>query len=274
MFYKQSTLVNDMPPLDSYCFVKLSTKYNIKPNDLGLYVNLVDYDMMEAYIPLSELTKWKVNIQKIFRYDKTYPCIVHNIDKTNNFINLSYIKIKEPEHERLLKQFNFAERINNICELVNKDSSKKYNLLEQDMFNDSTIEELYTKILENPIKYFGEEHGKHIQSRITIELYESMKEFQLIICQEDGLNKLKLVLSKFQAYLEENNISGVVECVSSPIYCIRLKHDTLEEDYFTEIFHNFQEIIDSVNTKAIFNELTLKTYKEKTYREKLYDFNN
>ena len=271
MFYKQSTLINDMPPLDTYCFVKLSTKYNIKPNDLGLYVNLVDYDMIEAYVPLSELTKWKVNIQKIFKYDKVYPCIVHNIDKISKFINLSYIKIKEPERERLMEQFNYAERINNICEIVNKenkDSSNKYKLLEQYMFNDSSVEELYTSILENPIKYFDEEYGILIKSRIKIELYESMKEFQLIICQEDGLNKLKLVLSKLQLYLNENNIQGVVECVSSPIYCIRLKHDILQEDYFTEIFQKFQEIIDSINTKAIFNERELKTYKEKRY-----DFN-
>jgi translation initiation factor 2 alpha subunit (eIF-2alpha) len=265
MFYKQSTLVNDMPPLDSYCFVKLSTKYNIKPNDLGLYVNLVDYDMIEAYVPLSELTKWKVNIQKIFKYDTIYPCIVHNIDKTNKFINLSYIKIKEPERERLLDQYKYAERINNICEIVNKDSSKKYKLLEQYMFNDSSVQELYTDILQNPIKYFGEENGISIKSRIKIELYESMKEFQLIICEEDGLNKLKLIQSKFQNYLNENNISGLIECVCSPIYCIRLKHDILDNDYFTKIFQKFQEIIDSVNTKAIFNERELKTYKEKRY---------
>jgi translation initiation factor 2 alpha subunit (eIF-2alpha) len=268
MFYKQSTLVNDMPPLDTYCFVKLSTKYNIKPNDLGVYVNLVDYDMMEAYIPLSELTRWKVNIQKILKYDKVYPCIVHNIDTTNKFINLSYIKIKEPERERLMEQFNFAERIHNICEIINKDSSKKYKLLEQYMFDDKSVEELYTKILENPIKYFGEEYGIIIQSRIKIELYESMKEFQLIICQDDGLNKLKYILNKFQTYLNENNISGIVECVSSPVYCIRLKHDTLDEDYFTKIFQTFQEIIDSLNTKAIFSERDLNTYKQKRY-----DFN-
>lgn len=271
MFYKQSTLVNDMPPLDSYCFVKLSTKYNIKPNDLGLYVNLIDYNMMEAYVPLSELTKWKVNIQKIFKYDKVYPCIVHNIDTTNKFINLSYIKIKEPERERLMEQFNFAERINNICEIVNKENkenSQKYKLLEQYMFDDKSVEELYSKILENPIKYFGEEYGIMIQSRIKIELYESLKEFKLIICQENGLNKLKDILNKFQNYLNENNISGLVECVSSPIYCIRLKHDMIDENYFSEIFQNFQEIIESVNTKAIFNELELNTYKQKRY-----DFN-
>jgi translation initiation factor 2 alpha subunit (eIF-2alpha) len=265
MFYKQSTLVNDMCPIDTYCFVKLSTKYNIKPNDLGLYVNLVDYDMIEAYVPLSELTKWKVNIQKIFKYDKVYPCIVHNIDKTNKFINLSYFKIKEPERERLLEQFNYAERINNICELVNKNSSNNYKLLEQYMFNDKSVEELYNNILQNPKEYFGEEDSKIIQSKIKIELYESMKEFQLIICQEDGLNKLKNILKKFQTYLDENNISGLIECVSSPIYCIRLKHDILEEDYFTKIFQKLQEIIDSLNTKVIFNERELKTYKEKRY---------
>lgn len=265
MFYKQSTLINDLPPRDTYCFVKLSTKYNIKPNDLGIYVNLVDYDMMEAYIPLSELTKWKVNIQKIFRYDKIYPCIIHTIDTTNNFINLSYIKIKELERERLLEQFTYAQKLNEICEVANKNSSTKYSFLEQYMFNDSTIENLYKSVLENPIKYFSEETGEFIKSKIKIELYESLKHFKLIICQEDGLNKLKQILTLFQSYLNENNISGLIECISSPIYCIRIKHDTLDDDYFTNLFEKFQEIIDSVNMKVIFNELELKIYKEKHF---------
>ena len=33
-------------------------------------------------------------------------------------------------------------------------------LLEHHMFNDSSVEKLYKSILENPIKYFGEENGK------------------------------------------------------------------------------------------------------------------
>ena len=261
MFYKQSTLVNNLPPLDTYCFVKLSTKYNIKPNDLGLYVNLVDYDMMEAYIPLSELTKWKVNIQKIFKYDKIYPCIVNNIDKTNNFINLSFIKIKELERERLLEQFTYAQRIYELYKVINENNI----LLEHYMFNDSGVETLYKSILENPIKYFGEENGKIINARIKIELYESLKHFKLIICQEDGLNKLKNIISLFQSYLNENNINGLIECISSPIYCIRIKHDMLNETYFTDLFEKFQEIIDSSNIKVLLNELELKTYKEKHY---------
>jgi hypothetical protein len=74
-----------------------------------------------------------------------------------------------------------------------ENSPKKYKLFEQYMFDDKSIEELYTKVLENPIKYFGEEYGKIIESRIKIELYESMKEFQLIICQEDGRYNLQLM---------------------------------------------------------------------------------
>ena len=41
-------------------------------------------------------------------------------------------------------------------------TGSKYKLLEQDMFNDSTVEELYSKVLENPVKYFGEEYGNII----------------------------------------------------------------------------------------------------------------
>ena len=242
MFYNQDT---NIPQPDTICFVKLSTKYNIKSNDLGLYVNLVDYGMIEGYIPLTELTKWRVNIQKILKYDKIYPCIVHSIDK--EIVNLSYYRIKEEERERLLNQFEYAQRINSMCELV---KSKK--LIESHMYNDSSIEELYKLILENPELYFSSDVIDTIKSKITIEPYESLKEFKLIICEDDGINKLKKILGLFQEYIsntdniDKNNIMNCsIECVSSPIYAIRMKHLNIDESYITTIFNSLQEIIDN-----------------------------
>lgn len=257
MFYKETK-----PPLDSICFVKLAN-YNIKNTDLGVYVKLVDYDMIDGFIPLTEISKYQINYNRVFKFDKIYPCLVHSYEK--DLINLSFMRIKEKERERLQEQFVFAERINQLCETANKFSGENKKLLEHNMFNDSSVEQLYNNILENPINYFGNKAGMHLKEQIKSEPYESNKEFQLIICQEDGLNKLKFILNKFQEYITQNSFDGKIECVSSPIYAIRLKHIETEPEYLADIFDGFQKIIDDNNVKAMFKELELKTFKQKHY---------
>ena len=84
MYYN---LDNNLPPLDSICFVELA-EYNMKPTDLGVYVKLIDYDMRDGFISLTEVSKWKVNFSKIFKHGKIYPCTVFSYD--TNIINLSF----------------------------------------------------------------------------------------------------------------------------------------------------------------------------------------
>jgi translation initiation factor 2 alpha subunit (eIF-2alpha) len=266
MFYNQK---DTLPILNTVCFVKLAN-YNIKPNDLGIYVKLVDYDDMDGFIPLTEINKYKVSIQKFFKYDKVYPCLVSSHEK--NLINLSYMRIKEKERERLIEQFNFAEKINTITNLVNeynvKNDLKQIKLLESDMYENSEIETLFNEILENPAKYFGEKSIEPIKDRIKIEPSESLKEFQIIICQEDGLNILKKTLKLFQNHIDEisdnvNLIDAKIECISSPMYAIRLKHNETKPIILTEIFNKFEKILEINNINAILTEKDLKTYKQK-----------
>jgi translation initiation factor 2 alpha subunit (eIF-2alpha) len=261
MFYTQTK-----PPLDSICFVELAN-YNIKNTDLGIYVKLIDYNMIDGFIPLTEISKYQVNYQRLFKHDKVYPCLVHSYEK--DLINLSFMRIKEKERERLLEQFVFAQRINILCNTVYKFSDENIKLLENHMFNDSSVEELYNNILEDPVQYFGNKSGNHLKEKIKMEPYESHKEFQLIICQDDGLNKLKFILNKFEDYISGNSYDGKIECISSPIYAIRLKHIAPQPDYIADIFDNFQKIIDDNHVKALFKELELKTFKQKQYH-----FNN
>jgi translation initiation factor 2 alpha subunit (eIF-2alpha) len=259
MFYNQK---DTLPILNTVCFVKLAD-YNIKPNDLGIYVKLVDYDEIDGFIPLTEINKYKINLQKIFKYDKIYPCLVSSYEK--NLINLSYMRIKEKERERLIEQFNFAQKINTIYELVNENK-----MLESCMYDDSTMETLFYDILENPTKYFKEKSLEPIKNRIKIEPSESLKEFQLIICQEDGLHILKNTLNLFQSYIDEisennsNLINAKIECKSSPIYAIRFSHLENDTELYTEMFKKFESILEKNSINAILTENELITYKQKS----------
>lgn len=257
MFYNTK---DNIPPLDSICFVQLAN-YNIKPTDLGVYVKIIDYDMMEGFIPLTEISKYKINFQKVFKHDKIYPCIVFSYDK--HLINLSFFKIKEEQRSRLIREFVFANKINNIREFLKKNSFETSYLLEPTMYESLSVEKMFNEIVETPDKYFNQKESELIKTRINCEPNEAIKQFKLIVCQSDGLNKLKHALKLFQEYLSESKYEAKIECVSSPIYSIRLKYINLDDNFFEVIFKEFEQLLANNNIHSLVEQLKLNVYKEK-----------
>jgi translation initiation factor 2 alpha subunit (eIF-2alpha) len=262
MYYN---LKDNLPPLDSYCFVTLAD-YNIKSTDLGVYVKIVDYDMIEGFIPLTEISKYKINLQKLFKYGKIYPCTVFSYD--TNIINLSCIKIKEEIKEKLMEEFNYSTKINEIRDFLTSNKLKCPYFIQPymyDKYKEKTIEKLFNNILENPEKYFGKDEFELLKTKISFQPSESIYKFKLIVCDEDGITKLKLVLNLFNERLLNYNSESKIECISSPIYSIRSKHINLNENSFKLIFEDFKELILKNNITAIFEEDELIVYKQKKF---------
>ena len=137
MYYN---IPDNLPPMDSICFVELAD-YNMKPTDLGVYVKIIDYDSREAFIPLTEISKWKTNLQKIFKHGKIYPCSVFSYD--TKIINLSFMKIKEDKREGLLEQFTYAQKIIEIQIFLEEMGFKTDSLLDPSMYDDLSVKDLY-----------------------------------------------------------------------------------------------------------------------------------
>lgn len=262
MFYN-----NNVPPLESICFVKLDEKYNIKPKDLGIYVQLIDYNMKNGFIPLTEISKYEINLKKIFKHDKIYPCVVFSYD--TDLINLSFKKIKEENRNSLIREFVFANKINNITEYLKKNCSDTTSLLDPSMYNslsvEKSVEKYFNDILEYPEKYFNEKELNLIKTKIICEPNEANKEFKLIVCQSNGLNNLKKALNLFQEYLNECEYKAQIKCISSPIYSIVVKYFKLDDDFFEKIFEDFEKILKSNNINCLVEKLKLDVYKEKKF---------
>ena len=203
MFYN---LKDNLPPRDSICFVKLA-EYRMKPTDLGVYVKLIDYDMKDGFIPLTEISKWKCNLQKIFKQDKIYPCIVYSFDK--DLINLSFMKNKEDERERLLQQFQYAIKINNIHEDIIKNNLSETllePLLEPSMYDTDSVEKLYHKILENPAKFYNDKITNYIKSKIK-QLCGS-DEFKQLAPYNGPINLINYLKDKYSDSIFDYHMSN------------------------------------------------------------------
>lgn len=255
MFYNSNS-----PPVNSICFVQLAD-YRIKPNDMGVYVKLIEYDSIEGFIPLTEISKYKTNLQKIFKPDKIYPCIVFSNDE--KYVNLSFSRIKEEQRGKLIREFVYANKINNIRLLDSEKTTQ--SLLDPSMYDSLSVEKLYNQIVETPEKYFSGSLLEIVKSKIVFEPTEAIQKFKIIICQSDGLKKLKFALTLLQEILNKQypDLNGHIECVSSPIYSIRINF--FDEEVLKKIFTAFNESLLKNNIHSIFEESELTILKHKKF---------
>lgn len=182
-FYK-----NCLPIQNSIVFVKINKKIK---SDSGTYVNLIEYDNIEAFVPNTELDK-RVKVKepykhivtwsKNFKTNKIYPMVVTTISPpieptiNNQYtIDLSYKKVKPCERESYLEKCNIILKINKLAdefhEFTQIDKNIVYDMTirylfdnnndnESDTFNPMDFaEKIYNKILTTP-KYFIEKISK------------------------------------------------------------------------------------------------------------------
>jgi translation initiation factor 2 alpha subunit (eIF-2alpha) len=239
------------PKVNTYCFFKLSSR-RIKSDDIGIEVILVDYNNIEAFIPITEINRKKFNITTFFNLDTIYPGIVNSID--NKRIIISYSKIKEEKREKLLKNFEIQNKIFLMMTSI-KTKYSESNILNPITidFTDGNYDEIenqYQNILLKPDVITSDDIVKKyiIDNRKIIKpIYE--QHFIITILETNGIQILKNILT------EINDIYKV-KIISSPLYCVEF-NDILQSDNVKYIIEN-----KTKDVKCLFEMKQLITVKE------------
>jgi translation initiation factor 2 alpha subunit (eIF-2alpha) len=188
-YYKNRT-----PKVGSIVFVKVNLDYNIKSTDIGIYVNMIEYDNLEALISITELTKYKVNLQSIFKPEKVYACVVLNEYK--NKFDLSYIKVKKESKELLSECYEYLQRIVNIMKEYDIKNIITSNTLDQCYHENKNIyKETYQNLLLNPELYISDTVLEEFKKHITIKKYELYYNFNLEVFENNSLFLLREILN-------------------------------------------------------------------------------
>ena len=271
------------PIIGTIVFIK-SVQHKMKSEN-GVYVEMIEYNNDEGFIPCTEINRWKVNLNTFFKYDKIYPCIV--LRKTNNISNkydLSYIKVRksdiallEEAHLSKLKIINIIEKLSNDLNLSQDDKTKLcentiYKILSPNIYDQvisnkkNIVKDKLDEILLNPEILFENTYNDEeklifvntIKNRIKIKPMSLIKEFTFTIIEDDSLNKLKKIFESAQEKINNsghnsghNSIQNLnFGCRSSPKYYIQSNgndKNILEQNikFACEIFNN---IIQDYNT--------------------------
>jgi translation initiation factor 2 subunit 1 len=255
---------NFRPYLHDIVFVQLI--HTNKTNDTGNYVKLVEYDNIEGLVLCTEITKYKSNLKSLVKPDEIFPVVIIS---TSNGYDLSYSKIKHDQRQLLKDCYTFQEKIyklikkistelnitNDIIELILKYNLNPKIYVDSNNSNKNLCEQYYYEILNNSDILFDKFQfnvdnikvmfKNQIKSHLEIKPYHVIKEFKLSVYDNNSLDKLKSILNKIKNISNnQENLTYILECKSSPIYQYKLVHDKLEE--IEKYIKNIDESITNI----------------------------
>ncbi len=245
-----------LPKLNEYVIVKI-IGHN---NTTGILCQLLEYNNLDALILATEISKYKINIEKKFPINKEVICFVYSIDSNKNHINLSVKNISKDESDEIL--LNYKNKIM-IYNFINKILSKKYDSI--------ILEEIICKYFDLNLNYTFDDFLNNIDNLTNI--FDSY----IINLFKSKLIKTNMELElKFNLHYLENNFTEIIKKFNKNIkyispgeYCIRLEFDNSNEEKYENKFLEYSnEIIKLLNNKRYilkFDINNIKTIKNSKY---------
>lgn len=218
-----------------------------KITDMGVYVHLMEYNNIEGFIPLSELSRFKKirSINKVIKVGKKIPAIVLSIDE-KNFITLSKKMITIEEVNNCEKNYKTLKFIYDLINFFVRKLEKENQII---MSIDKAYETFIWSLSENidqVISYLKTatkdfdsvyKNLSNIDS-IVIDCYKQILGLKFrskdilmeavldVSCYESGgVDIIKSVLIK-ASEMATNEIPFKIKLIKSPYYSITIKTST------------------------------------------------
>jgi translation initiation factor 2 subunit 1 len=117
---------NSFPKVDDVVMIRIDSI-----NEVGVYVQLVEYQNCPALIPLTELSKRRVrSLKQVAPIGSVEPVLVVRVDEEKKFIDLS--KSRLHEDDRVLAKQLFAK--NNKVHSILKSVHKRFNIALDELY--------------------------------------------------------------------------------------------------------------------------------------------
>ena len=265
MFYYNKKL----PQLNDIVFVTIKS---FSKN--GAYCNLIEYNNIEGLILNTELDRRIKHANRQFTFNNIYPLLV--ISVFGDKIDLSYRKINPEERSNYLEQFGYIEKVRQFvreCIYITKlDEETVYSLTMWKFFKNSNYltdaKNIYMTIIKNPLMFMFHAGGKfneqfmeyieNMKNRIETKIIIIGQNFELFICDEEAIYKLKNLLS-----YKSNNTE--IKYIASPRYQLIISGDEEFCDNEIKKFNEYMNKNISNYQKCIFKMLDKSTIKEQHY---------
>ncbi|ARF09809.1 translation initiation factor eIF-2 alpha subunit [Indivirus ILV1] len=274
---------NELPQTNDIVMVKVVRE----DEEFGYYCDLLEYDHVEGFLPLSELVKTKYVKKHILKPDQVLPMSVSKIDKT--LVNLTKKRLSNEESDSKKEMFRVCNDINklvNECYIMYQKGSQNPTL-DITTFMDHTIWNLYETYDNNyfkiyqimlhdplcilPSNIFDNALTKAITNDINKRITYANKivhlDLKLIVTDENPISIIKQILDLSKIQIPNCKITVLV--MTSPIYRIRIEGDFNDYDEVISLIKD-QIIQNSNNTKSILDFFDPNIEKEAICKIKYY----
>lgn len=180
-----------------------------KINDYGVFVSLLEYDNMEAFVHVSQVSStWVKNIHNHVKLNQIRAGKVLHIDTYKNQIDLSFNRVTSAEEKRKISDYRLFKRAQSLLSAV----AKELSLSEDEVWKDVAepiLEQdpsLYTgfiNILKNGINHYPEINKKYetklldiLNKSITVKDKKIMGILEISNSSENGIEVIKKALAK------------------------------------------------------------------------------
>lgn len=200
----------------------------------GAFCILPEYENAEAFLHISEVApRWIKNIHEFISEGQRHVAKVHRIDRQKNQIDISLKRVSEEEKRKKLLHTRLEKRAEKLLELTLSQVKDKMSAAEVRKRIENHFGSLYDAF-QNSLE---DEHAldpvdlpKGIKNQIITVARKSIKRpsvevqktFTLVCYSEDGIEKIKKMLTR-----KEKNVR--VHYLGSPKYSISLTAPNYKE---------------------------------------------
>ncbi len=246
---------NELPQPNDLVMVKVIRE----DEEFGYYCELLEYDHLEGFLPLSELVKTKYAKKHILKPNQIIPMSVSKVD--GNIVNLTKKRVTNEESDSKKETFKVCNDINkfvNECYIMYQKGTNNPTLdivsfMDQTIWNlydeqDNDYSKIYQIILHNPLSMLP---STIFDSGLTTSIIDDVNkrisftnkivnlDIKLIVTDENPVSKIKQILDLSSLTFSDSTIKVKVIVMTSPIYRIKIEGD----------FDAYQEIIDQIKNQ-------------------------
>jgi translation initiation factor 2 subunit 1 len=239
----------------------------------GAYFTLDEYNKLEAYMPIGEVSSTRAfDIKEVIKEGKKYVCKVIRVDQFKKQVDISLKRVSEQEKKEKLISWKRFQRGNKLIEIVAEKAKYDKEKIKEGLYKISEdLLSVFERVAEQGDKALAsinipEEVKKQIvevaKEHIKIEYAEASAEFTLFTVKPNGINIIKNAIDEAVKQISTSNglVSYKIFTLGSP----RFKLDIKAMDY--KVAENIMNAFEkALKNEAVKNNLEFsfkRVYKD------------
>lgn len=181
----------------------------IKITDYGVFVALLEYDKLDAFVHVSQVSStWVKNIHNHVKLNQIRAGKVLHIDKFKNQIDLSFNRVTSAEEKRKISDYRLFKRAQGLLSVIAKELSINdeevwKGIAEPILEKEISLYNGFLNILKNGVNYYPEINKNYkdklletLTKSITIKDKKIITVLEISNDSETGVDIIKSTLSK------------------------------------------------------------------------------